>query len=339
MTVEEIALRLEAVFEGDGAREIVSGASLERAGPDQAAFVEPGRAVAATSAGCLIVDADFAAIAGPALVRVARPRNAFARLLRDLQAAEEPAGGIDPTAIVALTARLGEDVSIGPYTVIGAGARIGDGCRIGPHCSLEQEAEIGPGGRLAAGVRIYPGVKIGARAVIDCGVALGAAGFGLTFEDGRYTRFPQVGGLRIGDDVEIGANSAIDRGALDDTVVGDGVKLDNMVHIGHNCRIGNHVVIAAQTGLAGQVTVEDYAVLGGQVGIGDKATIGRQAVLGSGSGVLSNKTVAGGQTYWGTPARPLRDYLKNLARLDRLPKLLAEVKALGRRLAELERKT
>jgi UDP-3-O-[3-hydroxymyristoyl] glucosamine N-acyltransferase len=137
---------------------------------------------------------------------------------------------------------------------------------------------------------------------------------------GAYQKFPQVGRVEIGDDVEIGANTCIDRAALGVTRIGDGTKLDNMVHVGHNCTIGKHVVVAAQTGLSGGVTVGDYAVIGGQVGIGDKARIEARAVLGSGSGVLTSKIVRAGEVMWGTPARPLKEHLAQLAALSKLAK-------------------
>jgi UDP-3-O-[3-hydroxymyristoyl] glucosamine N-acyltransferase len=149
---------------------------------------------------------------------------------------------------------------------------------------------------------------------------LGADGFGFQMVNGAYEKFPQIGRVEIGNRVEIGANACVDRAALGVTVIGDGTKLDNMVHIAHNCRIGKHVVIAAQTGLAGGVTVDDYAIIGGQVGIGDKARIESRAVLGSGAGVLTSKVVRAGQVMWGTPARPLREYLEQLAVLSRLAK-------------------
>ncbi|HYK61356.1 MAG TPA: DapH/DapD/GlmU-related protein, partial [Bryobacteraceae bacterium] len=147
-----------------------------------------------------------------------------------------------------------------------------------------------------------------------------ADGFGFVLAGGAYEKFPQIGRVEIGDRVEIGANSCVDRAALGVTSIGEGTKLDNMVHVGHNCRIGRHVVIAAQTGFSGGVVVEDYAVIGGQVGIGDKARIESGAVLGSGSGVLTSKIVRGGQVMWGTPARPLKEHLAQLAALSRLAK-------------------
>jgi UDP-3-O-[3-hydroxymyristoyl] glucosamine N-acyltransferase len=191
---------------------------------------------------------------------------------------------------------------------------------------------IGPGSLLHARVTIYDNVTIGARAILHSGSVIGADGFGFALAGDHYEKFPQVGRVEIGDDVEVGANACVDRAALGVTLIGDGVKLDNMVHIGHNCRIGKHVVIAAQTGLSGGVVVEDYAVIGGQVGIGDKARIQTKAVLGSGSGVLTSKIVRSGQTVWGTPARPLKEYLQQLAVLSKLPELRADVAELKKRI-------
>src|SRR5262249_53142257 len=174
------------------------------------------------------------------------------------------------------------------------------------------------------------------RAILHSGCVIGADGFGFVFEGGHYEKFPQVGRVEIGDFVEIGANSCVDRAALGITWIGEGTKIDNMVHIAHNCRIGRHVVIAAQTGFSGGVVVEDYAVIGGQVGIGDKARIESRAVLGSGCGILTSKIVRAGQVVWGTPARPLKEYLEQLANLARLPEMRKELAELKRRLAKLE---
>jgi UDP-3-O-[3-hydroxymyristoyl] glucosamine N-acyltransferase len=188
---------------------------------------------------------------------------------------------------------------------------------------------------LHANVTIYENVTVGDRAILHAGCVLGADGFGFVRSSDRYEKFPQIGRVKIGDDVEIGANSCIDRAALGVTQIGDGVKIDNLVHIGHNCTIGRHVVIAAQTGLSGGVVIEDYAVIGGQVGIGDKARIETGAVLGSGCGILTSKIVRKGQVVWGTPARPLKEHLEQLANLARLPALRKEVASLRNRLEKI----
>jgi UDP-3-O-[3-hydroxymyristoyl] glucosamine N-acyltransferase len=210
--------------------------------------------------------------------------------------------GIHPTAIVGQDLAIGQETSIGPGAVLGDGVRIGRGCRID------------------ARVTIYPGVVIGDEVTVQAGAVLGAAGFGYARspETGEYVLFPQQGRLVIEDRVEIGANTTIDRGALGETRIGFGTKIDNLVHIGHNCMIGRNVVIAAQTGISGSSVVEDGAVLGGQVGIGEHATVGEGVILGGGAGVLSGKKMHGkGEVFWGRPARPLKEYLRDLARLKR----------------------
>jgi UDP-3-O-[3-hydroxymyristoyl] glucosamine N-acyltransferase len=222
--------------------------------------------------------------------------------------------------------------------VVEHGVVLGEGASIGPHCFVGRGSRIGAGTVLQANVTVYGGTEIGARVKLQAGVVIGADGFGFVMHQGCYQKFPQVGTVRIEDDVEIGANSCVDRAALGVTVIGEGSKLDNLVHIGHNCRVGKHVVIAAQTGVSGGVTIEDYAVIGGQVGIGDKARIQSKAVVGSGAGILTSKIVRAGEPVWGTPARPLREHLVQLAQVARLPKLKALVDDLARRVAELEAK-
>jgi UDP-3-O-[3-hydroxymyristoyl] glucosamine N-acyltransferase len=177
---------------------------------------------------------------------------------------------------------------------------------------------VGSGCDIHARVTIYPGVVLGDGVVVQAGAVLGSTGFGYArnAETGEYVLFPQQGSLVIEDDVEIGANTTIDRGALGETRIGRGTKIDNLVHIGHNCVIGRNVVIAAQTGMSGSSVVEDGAVLGGQVGIGEHATVGAGVILGGGAGVLSGKKMRGkGEVFWGRPARPLKEYLRDLAKL------------------------
>jgi len=338
MRAAEIAEWVDGRLEGDPDAELVSGADLAMAGESELAFVETrGREAAlASKAGCLLVGADFESIEGRTQIRVAAPRNAFAKALARLRPVGRPHPGVHASAIVDPSARVGDEVSIGPLAVVEAGAVVGDRCVVGAGCLLGSGVAVGEDGFLHPGVRLYAGTRIGARTILHSGCVLGADGFGFVFEGESYQKFPQIGRLEIGDDVEVGANSTIDRGALGATVLGDGVKLDNLVHVGHNCTIGRHVVIAAQTGLAGGVVIEDYAVIGGQVGMGDKARIGKQAVIGSGAGVLSSQQVAGGTTYWGTPARPYREHLRGLARIEKLPEALAEIKRLRQRIEQLE---
>lgn len=340
MRVEELAARLEAKFEGAGEAEITGVADLQSAGPDEIAFVSgagSAEEAAQSKAGCVIVPMDVPKPAGRPVIRAADPRAAFARVIRIFHPERKPDPGIHPTAIVSESAELGAGVSIGPYSRIGAETRIGPGSVIGSGCAIGNAVVIGDNGRLYDNVTIYDRVEIGRNAVIHSGAVLGADGFGFVMAGGRYEKFPQIGAVKIGDDVEIGANSCVDRAALGATTIGDGTKLDNMVHVAHSAAIGKHVVIAAQTGISGGAVIEDYVVIAGQVGIADKVKIETRAVLGAQCGVPSSKIIRSGQTVWGTPARPIKEYLAQLAQLSRVAPLREEVAALKKRLEELER--
>ncbi len=339
MTARDIAELLGAVLEGNADREITGANALELATESEVAFVEGVQAqklANASRAGCLIVPADIPATNSRTLIRVAKPRNAFARVLRALYPLARPQPGVHRTAIVAGSAVLDEGVSIGPYCVIGENVRIGAGCVVLDGVSIGEGSTLGEGCRLYSGVRIYHRVSIGNRVTLHSGAVIGSDGFGYALEEGRFEKFPQLGMVEIGDDVEIGANSCVDRAALGSTVIGEGTKLDNLVHIGHNCRLGRHVVIAAQTGLSGGVVVEDYVVMGGQVGIGEKAHLGKQSVIGGQGGILPFKKIRPGETVWGTPSRPHKEYLEKLALIGRLPKIVEEFEALRKRVEQLE---
>jgi UDP-3-O-[3-hydroxymyristoyl] glucosamine N-acyltransferase len=322
--VKDLAACLEAPWEGDGDRELDGVAALEDAGPADVSFVTRGRAAkqADTSqAGCLIVPQNYVNATGRTVIRARDPRAAMARAIVRLQPTVDPSPGIHPTAVIGPGSTVAPSAHIGPFVSIGANARIGAGSSVNAGCSLADGVEIGEHCTLHPRVTIYRGTRVGNHAILHAGCVIGADGFGFVLTTARtYEKFPQIGRVEIGDHVEIGAGSCIDRAALGVTVIGEGTKIDNLVHIGHNCQIGRHVVIAAQTGLSGGVIVEDHAVIGGQVGIGDKARIESGAVLGSGSGVLTSKIVHGGQVMWGTPARPLKEYLEQLAVLSQMAK-------------------
>lgn len=231
------------------------------------------------------------------VIPVRDPRLAFSLLAHHLRPAN--AGGIHPLAFVDPAAVLAPDVEVGPGAVIYPGVTVGAGTRIGARVVLEK------------------GITLGDRVAVQAGAVLGSYGFGYARRpSGSYLLFPQQGTLVVEDDVEIGANTTIDRGALGETRIGRGTKIDNLVHIGHNCRIGQNCILAAQTGISGSTVVEDGAILGGQVGIGEHALVGPGVILGGGAGVLSGKKLFGsGQVFWGRPAQPLRQYLRDLARL------------------------
>jgi len=225
--------------------------------------------------------------------------------------------------VVHPSAMLSAGVRVGARAVVCERAQIGQGTRIGAGCAVAAGVTIGRGCEIYPNVTIYPRTTLGDRVLVHAGAVLGSDGFGYVREpkSGRYEKFPQVGRLAIEDDVEIGANATVDRGALDETRIRRGTKIDNLVHVGHNCQIGEDVVIAAQTGLSGSITIENGVVLGGQVGIGEHARIEEGVMVGGQGGILPNKILRGkGVAFWGTPAQPLRGYLKQLATLARLAK-------------------
>jgi UDP-3-O-[3-hydroxymyristoyl] glucosamine N-acyltransferase len=339
MRVRELAEFLGATFEGDGEIELSGAAALDAASPDEAAFAagrKAAEAAAASAAGCLIVPLDWPSPADRTVIRVPEPRTAFARALSVFYPTVEIKPGVHPTAVIGREVELAAMVTVGPHAVVGDHSRIGVASKIGAGCVLGKRVVLGEGCMLHPNVTVYDNVDIGRGAIVHSGAVIGADGFGFVMDHGRWQKFPQVGRVEIGDFVEVGANACIDRAALGVTSIGEGTKLDNMVHVGHNCRIGRHVVVAAQTGFSGGVVVEDYAIIGGQVGIGDKARIESRAVLGSGCGVLTSKIIRSGETVWGTPARPLKEHLEQLANLAKLPELRRQFADLKRRLVELE---
>lgn len=326
-SLHEIAIALEARLIGEDHADIQGVSSLASASQHDLVFVEDEKNLdsALRSRAGAIIAGEFAAsrVADRPLLISAHPKLAFARaaeLLRDQRpASEQP--GVHASAVVDPSAILEAGVQVGARAVIGAGARIKNRTRIAEGSVIGARVTIGADCTVYPNVTIYAGTTLGDRVMVHAGAVLGSDGFGYVRDrkTGHYEKFPQVGRLVIEDDVEIGANTTVDRGALDETRIRRGAKIDNLVHIGHNCDIGEDVVIAAQTGLSGSIVIEKGAVLGGQVGIGEHATIGEGVMLGGQGGVLPNKILRGkGVAFWGTPAQPLRQYLKQLATLTRL---------------------
>src|SRR5271166_987034 len=325
-TSGDLAASLGCRLVGDSSIPVTRVSSLQSATSDSLVFVENAQhletALRSPAAAVIAADiaGDFAARAASKPILISpQPRLTFARaanLLRD----SEPDRGIHPSAIVPASAKIGSNVGIGPRAILGENVRVGDGTTIAAGSVIGEEAVIGHHCRLDANVTIYPGTSLGDRVIVQAGAVLGSEGFGYVRDSqtGRYEQFPQVGRLVIEDDVEIGANSTVDRGALDETRIRRGAKIDNLVHIGHNVQIGQDVVIAAQTGVSGSVTIEDNVIVGGQVGIADHVRIEAGAILGAQSGIPTKKVIRGkGVVFWGTPARPIREYLRELAFLSR----------------------
>jgi UDP-3-O-[3-hydroxymyristoyl] glucosamine N-acyltransferase len=332
-SVREIAEAVGARLVGDGDATVGGVASIASASSDDLVFVadEKYLAEALQSLAGAVIAGEFASASStskPLLIsRV--PKLTFARAARWLheQSSEkthskENSGSVHATAVVSASALLGTGVLVEARAVVAEQAEIGEGTLIGAGAVVGKEVKIGSGCRIYPQVTIYPGTTIGDRVIVHAGAVLGSDGFGYVRDgedgQGRYEKFPQVGRLVIEDDVEIGANTTIDRGALDETRIGQGTKIDNLVHFGHNCQIAENVVVAAQTGLSGSVVIESGVVLGGQVGIGEHARVCEGVMVGAQAGVLPHKVLRGkGVAFWGTPARPLREYLKQLARLGK----------------------
>ncbi|MCU1242922.1 MAG: UDP-3-O-acylglucosamine N-acyltransferase [Candidatus Acidoferrum typicum] len=334
-TAGELAAAIGAKLQGDHSFEVRGVAAPERAGAHDLIYVEAAKhaARAAASAAACVIAGESLVIGGKTVLRHAQPKIAFAKAAAIMLERGPISAGIHATAIVAPLAGIGKDVGIGPYAVIGEDAHIGDGTQIGAHCVIGAGCWIGESCRIHPHVTLYARARIGNRVEIHAGTVIGADGFGYVYGDGRYWKFPQVGIVQIADDVEIGANATIDRGSLDDTRIADGVKLDNLVHVGHNVQIGEHTVIAAQTGISGSSSVGHHVFIGGQVGIADHCTLEDGAIAGAQAGIPTGKTIRAGQTVWGTPAREIGKFKEAYAWYARLPDLGARIKEIESRIA------
>ncbi|HKM47718.1 MAG TPA: UDP-3-O-(3-hydroxymyristoyl)glucosamine N-acyltransferase [Terriglobales bacterium] len=328
-TLRDLAEQLGCRLFGNISITVTSVSSLQSATSSSLVFVEDAQyldAALGSSAAAVIVGefvaGDFAISAKKPILISPQPRLAFARAARLLRDPDRNRA-IHPSAIVPASAEIGKNVAIGPRAVIGERVKVGDETTIGSGAVIGDNVAIGGHCRLDPNVTVYPGTTLGDRVVAQAGAVLGSEGFGYVRDSqtGRYEQSPQIGRLVIEDDVEIGANSTLDRGALDETRIRRGTKIDNLVQIGHNVQIGENVVIASQTGLSGSVTIEDNVVIGGQVGIGDHARVEAGALLGGQCGILPKKVLRGkGVVFWGTPARPVKEYLKELAFVSRSAK-------------------
>ena len=307
-TSQQLAAYVGGELRGRADVLLESVASLKNAGPADLTYAEEKfhDDAKASHAGCIFVKSGE--FPQQTVVIVANPKLAFARAAAMLYETESSDTFIHPTAVVEPGVSVGHGSSIGPGCTIGSRVRIGEKCTLHPR------------------VTIYPDVEIGNNVIIHAGAVIGADGFGFVRDKNRYVKFPQVGKVMIEDDVEIGANTCIDRGSLETTIIRRGTKLDNLIQIAHNVEIGEHAVIAAQTGISGSSTVGDHSILGGQVGIGEHARLDANTIIGGQGGVLNGKHVRGGEVLWGTPVRPLKEFLEQQAHLARLPKWIEEIK-------------
>ncbi|MBW3542852.1 MAG: UDP-3-O-(3-hydroxymyristoyl)glucosamine N-acyltransferase [Planctomycetes bacterium] len=341
-TVEALAVRFGGTIAcGDPALTVTGAAAIDRAGPGDVTFagdLENVRKLRACRAGAAFVPRDRATAApsaSPARIAVDDPMAAFLVVMGEcMPRRPRPKIGISPAARVSATARIGGETNVHP------GATILDDVVIGEHCDIHPGVVIGAGCRVGSHVALHPNVVlyhdclVGDRVIIQASAVIGSDGFGYRQANGRHERIPHFGIVRIEDDVEIGACTTIDRSVLGETVIGAGSKIDNLVCIAHNCRLGKHNLLVSQVGFAGSVTTGDYVVCAGQVGVADHVTLGPGTVLGGQAG--AHKDLAGGQEYLGAPARPIAEARRIIMAQQRLPELRQRVRELEEQLEELQ---
>ncbi|MBA3645362.1 MAG: UDP-3-O-(3-hydroxymyristoyl)glucosamine N-acyltransferase [Gemmatimonadaceae bacterium] len=331
ITAEAIAALVGGELIGDGSATVTAVAPLDRAEANDLSFIGNAKyseSFASSAAGVVLVDPEFRSALSKARARiiVEKPMEKMLAVLPKLYAQPRAEPGIAPTARIGKGASFGARVSIGDYAVIGDGAAVGDDCVIGSHCVVGAGAVIGARSNLYPHATLYPGVTLGERVTIHSGTRLGSDGFGYVFSGGAHAKIPHVGRCIIGDDVEIGANTTIDRGSIDDTVIGAGTKIDNLVQIAHNVRVGRLCLLVAQVGVAGSVVIEDGCVIGGQAGFAGHITIGAGAKIAGQSGVFGD--VPPGETWSGYPARPHRESLRASGALFKLAGMMRRIEKL-----------
>jgi len=332
-TADELARHLGASIEGEAGVEIEGVASPEKAGPRDLIYVDSSRHLdrAEKSAARCLLAQEGTRLSGKTVIQVTEPKLAFAKAAAWLLPKAAPLPFVHATALVPPGVRLGANVSIGAYVVIEDDVEIGANTVIEPFCFLGRATRVGEDCWLHPRVTLYPGAHLGNRVEIHSGATIGSDGFGYVFAEGRHWKFPQIGGVSIGDDVEIGAGATIDRGSLESTEIASDVKIDNLVHVAHNVKIGEHTVIAAQTGISGSSTLGKNVIVGGQVGIADHCTLQDGAIAGAQAGIPTAKIIRGGQIVWGTPARPLHKFKEQYVWFARLPELAERLRKIEQR--------
>jgi UDP-3-O-[3-hydroxymyristoyl] glucosamine N-acyltransferase len=316
---------------GEGSAGVTGVAPLDRASRRDLSFLGVAKYASmftTSQAGVVLISPELAETPGQVNARIIvdRPQESLLTLLPRFHRIPPTPPGVHATAVIGTGVQLGKDVAVGPYAVLGDGAQLGAGTIIGPHCVVAAGATLGERCHLYGSVTVYSGSVIGNRVTVHAGARIGSDGFGYVQRDGQHLKIPHVGRCVIEDDVEIGANTTIDRGSIDDTVVGAGTKIDNLVQIAHNVRIGRVCLIMAQVGIAGSVRVEDGAMLLGQVGVSGHHTVGKGARLAAQAGVFGD--IPAGETWSGYPARPHKEALRAHAALFKLPSLLRRIERL-----------
>ena len=331
MKASEIARLVGGTLQGESDPEITGVAAVDRAQPHELTFVAHAKYAAylqRSRAGVLLVTDDLVPAESTPLPRIVVKdvHRALAQVLAHFHPEPPLEPGVHPTAVIGAGVTLGHDVAIDAYAVIGAGTRLGDRVRIGAHCVIDEGCMLGDDVRLHAHVTLYSKVTLGARCIIHSGARLGSDGFGYTFAEGQHRKVPQVGGVRIGDDVEIGANCTVDRGSVGETEIGNGVKIDNLVHVGHNVRIGDLSIIVAQVGISGSTVLGKGVTMAGQSGLPGHLHIGDGATIAAKSAPIGD--VPAGAVYTGFPARPHKEFLRAQGALYKLHELFRRVRLL-----------
>jgi UDP-3-O-[3-hydroxymyristoyl] glucosamine N-acyltransferase len=329
-TAGDLAQYLGAKIHGDTQAPVSGLANPESAKPEDLIYVDSPRQIAraAESAAHCVLALPGTILSGKTMLEIENPKFAFAKAAAWLLTRPQLRPEIHPTAIVSASARLAPNIRVGPYVVIEDGVEIGPGTSVDAFCFLGNGARVGENCWLHPRVTLYAGARLRDRVEVHSGAVIGGDGFGYVFGDGRHLKFPQLGSVEIGDDVEIGCNTTIDRGSLEQTQIGEGVKIDNLVQIAHNVRIGENSVVAAQVGISGSCTVGARVLVGGQVGIAPHCKLEDDAIIGAQAGIPSGKTIRRGQTVWGTPARPFARFKEQYGWLSRLPELAERVRKL-----------
>jgi UDP-3-O-[3-hydroxymyristoyl] glucosamine N-acyltransferase len=333
VTVRQLAELVHGHVHGDGELVITAARPLTEAQPGDITFIENEKHASQLEqcrASAVVVPLSVSAT-GLAHIRVADPLAAFVAIVRHLHGRAEPTPvGIDPRASIHATARVGSDSNLFPFAVIGEGSVLGARCQIhsgavvGRYCRLADDVVLHPN------VVLYDGTVLGNRVIVHANSVIGADGFGYRLQQGRHTKVPQLGHVEIGDDVEVGACTTIDRGTFQATRVGEGTKIDNLVQVAHNCQIGRHNLFVSQMGIAGSSSTGDYVVIAGQVGITDHVHIGERTVIGAKAGVT--KDVPPGQRLLGAPATPERDQKRILMSLEKLPDIRRDLRRIKQHL-------
>ncbi|HYM62830.1 MAG TPA: UDP-3-O-(3-hydroxymyristoyl)glucosamine N-acyltransferase [Thermoanaerobaculia bacterium] len=334
LTVGEIVELVGGDYRGPAGRAITGVATLTEAGERDLTFLENPKYIAVVSetrAGAVLVPRTLEGD-DERWIRVTAPRVALGAIIERWFARRQTFAGISPLASVAPSARLGSNVAVGPFAAIGDDVVIGDNVTISPHVSVGAGAVIGNDCLIYANVSIYDNARIGNRCIIHSGATIGSDGYGFAIQEGRHRKIPQIGIVRIEDDVEIGANSCVDRAALGETVIGEGTKVDNLVQIGHNVKIGKHCLLIGQVGISGSTELGDYVIMAGQAGASGHLKIGSYAQIAGGSGVFDD--VPERTKVFGCPARPLREYMGRERNIKKVPALLKRIEALEKALGK-----